>query len=490
MNIILVASEVAPFAKTGGLADVAGALPKALVQLGHSVTVVMPFYRHAKRSQQRIEDTGKFISVPIADRLVTGRVFRSSLPGSSVPVLLIANDTYYDRDELYLDRARNTDYDDNCERFVFFSRAVLETIQILGLRPDILHCNDWQTGLVPVYLKTLYADNPTLAPARTLFTIHNLAYHGLFWHWDMNLTGLDWSLFNWRQLEFYGKLNLLKAGLVFADLLNTVSPRYAQEIQTPEFGRGLDGVLRERAADLHGVINGIDYSVWNPETDPLIPAPYSASGLAGKRTCKEKLLAAQKLPLRKNTPLIGMISRLDPQKGFDILAIALDELMKLGLQLVILGTGDKEYHELLQAAAREHPNQLAVNLTFDNALAHQIEAGSDLFLMPSRYEPCGLNQLYSLKYGTVPIVRATGGLADTIVDAAPAALAAGRATGFVFEKHNPVELLGAVRRAVDLYHRPADWARLVRTGMSQDWSWTHSADQYVQLYKKAREKRP
>ncbi len=491
MNIVYCSPEVAPFAKTGGLADVAGALPKFLDELGHSVAVFMPFYRTTRTYfEQRDADhaaaaTGVSVSVPVLDRRPAAEIFEAHLPGSPVPVYLIASDGYYDRPDLYVDRARHDDYPDNCERYVFFSRAVLEAIEALGLRPDVIHCNDWQTGLLPAYLRTFCADRPPLSDARTVFTIHNLGYQGLFPQSEMNTTGLDWGLFNWQQLEFHGKLNCLKAGLVFADILSTVSRRYADEIQTEEFGCGLDGVLRERADDLFGVVNGIDYDVWNPETDRLIPADYSAGDLSGKAVCKRELLRALGLPEREGVPLCGIISRLAAQKGFDLLEAALDELMSLDLQLVVLGTGDRIYHELLESAAARYPKKLSVNLTFDNRLAHQIEAGCDMFLMPSRYEPCGLNQLYSLKYGTAPVVRATGGLADTIVDCTPETLADGTATGFTFDEHTPAELLRVVERAVAAYGRPEDWSRLVAIGMAQDWSWGRSAREHVALYERA-----
>ena len=485
MNIVYLSPEVAPFAKTGGLADVAGSLPRFMAELGHRATVMMPFHRQAKRAKQQIVDTGKSVAVPIMERIVTGRIFESRLPGSDVPVFLIGNDDYFDRDSLYVDPEQGEDYADNCERFIFFSRAALEAADALGIEPDIVHCNDWQTGLVPAYIKTLYAKGKAVSNARTVFTVHNLGYQGLFWHWDMKLTGLDWELFNWRQLEFYGKLNCLKAGLAFADVLTTVSRRHAEEIRTEEFGCGLEGVLAGRADDLYGVINGVDYSVWDPATDELIPATYSPEDVSGKAVCKRALLEAQGLPEREGVPLIGIISRLTPQKGFDILQIALPEIMNLDVQMVVLGTGDKKYHDLFEAAAGEYTGKLAVNLTFDDKLAHEIEAGCDMFLMPSRYEPCGLNQLYSLKYGTVPVVRATGGLADTVIDCTELTLEAGTATGFCFTKYNPVELLDVVERALEVYRNPDDWTRLALTGMGQDWSWTRSAERYVPLYERA-----
>jgi starch synthase len=487
MDVVVAASEVAPFAKTGGLADVGGALPKFVAELGHDVAVILPLHRQAREAGEEIQDTGRTVAVPIMDRSVRGRIFESRLPGSDVPAYLIGNDDYFDRDSLYVDPATNEDYKDNCERYVFFSRAVLEAAEALDRRPDVIHCNDWQTGLIPVYLRTLYARGRAVSGAASLFTVHNLAYQGVFWHWDMKLTGLDWGLFNWKQLEYYGNLNCLKAGLVFADVLNTVSKRYAEEIQTEEFGCGLDGVLRERSGDLYGVVNGVDYGVWNPETDPLIPAHYSAEDLSGKGTCKRALLESVGLPERGEAPLVGIISRLSPQKGFDILELALEDILALGIQMVVLGTGEPKYHEMFEAAAGTHPKALAACLTFSNEMAHRIEAGSDLFLMPSRYEPCGLNQLYSLRYGTVPVVRAAGGLADTVIDCTEETLADGTATGFVFEHYDPAALLEAVERAMETLGRRDDWARLVRTGMAQDWSWARGAREYERLYELARQ---
>jgi len=481
MQVVFVSSEVAPFAKTGGLADVSGALPKAIAARGHDVRVVMPLYRCVREGGHGLTDTGRSVSVPIVGRHVPGGILEGTLPGADVPVHCIRNDAYYDREGLYVDPATGRDYEDNCERFAFFCRAAVEAMKALHLRPDVLHCNDWQSALIPVYLRTLYAKEPALSEAATLFTVHNLGYQGLFPHSDMKLTGLDWELFNWQQLEFYGKLNVLKGGLVFADILNTVSHRYAREIQTEEFGHGLEGVLAERAPELHGVVNGIDYAVWDPETDPLIPARYAAGDLSGKAVCKRELRRAQGLPEREGTPLIGMISRLAAQKGFDILERALEDLMALDLQMVLLGTGDRKYHEVFAAAAERWPDKLVVNLAFDNQLAHQIEAGCDLFLMPSRYEPCGLNQLYSLKYGTVPVGRATGGLVDTVADPD----ASREPTGFLFDDYQADALVRAVGRALEAYRRPDEWARIVAAGMAQDWSWGRSAGEYVELYEKA-----
>lgn len=488
MKIVVAASEAVPFAKTGGLADVAGALPLALERLGHESILIVPFYRRAGKSGLSFHASEAKLRIPIGSKTVEGKIQTCRLPRSNVTALLIDQPHYFDRDELY--QISGVDYADNCERFVFFSRAVLETIRLLDLRPDVIHCNDWQTGLIPVYLDELYRSRPGFAEIGTLMTVHNLAYQGSFWHWDMPLTGLDWRLFHWRALEFYGRLNFLKAGLVFADLPATVSPTYAREIQEPALGCGLDGLLRERAADLRGIVNGIDTAVWNPRIDKLILARYDAETVAGgKAACKGQLQRRAGLPERLDVPLFAQIGRLDPQKGWDLLAEVADELLGKDVQMVILGEGQPRYHELLDRLAARHPGKIRAFLEFSNPLAHQIEAGADLFLMPSLYEPCGLNQLYSLAYGTVPIVRATGGLADTVEDATESSLESGRATGFVFRTPSADALRGAIARALSLWTDPAAWERLAQAGMRQDWSWDHSARAYVELYEEIRRRR-
>ncbi|MBI3467987.1 MAG: glycogen synthase GlgA, partial [Planctomycetes bacterium] len=459
-------------------------LPLALAGLGHEAALILPFYRQARKAGVPVVRTGEKLRIPIASRQVEGEILRSHLPGSEVPVYLIDQPDYYDRDELY--RRGGEDYKDNCERFVFFSRAVLETIRLLQLEIDCIHANDWQTGLVPAYLQIEYRQRDGFEHLGTVFTVHNLGYHGQFWHWDMLLTGLDWKYFNWQQMEFFGHLNLLKTGLVFADILSTVSPRYAQEIQTPQFGHGLEGVLTARRKDLYGIINGIDYEVWNPATDGYLAANYHEDTVSvGKPKCKAELQERCKLPMRAGVPVIGMITRLADQKGLDLVAQAAPEWIKEDLQLVVLGTGEPKYHQLLGELAAQHPEKVSLHLTFDDALAHQIEAGADMFLMPSRYEPCGLNQLYSLKYGTVPVVRAVGGLADTIVDATPAGLAAGEANGFSFSEYTSEALLRTLRRALAAYRQREMWRRLMQTGMQQDWSWRRSAREYAALYERA-----
>lgn len=481
MKIVHVSPEIVPFAKTGGLADVVGALPAYIKALQHDVCVFMPLYKQVKETIEDLTEVGIRVEVPIGTVLATGTVWRSVIPKTEVVAYFIQKDEYYHRDQLY--GTPEGDFKDNSERFIFFARAVLEAMIALQLKPDIIHCHDWQSALIPVYIKKHPTYETFFPDVRTVMTVHNIAYQGVFWHWDMKLTGLDWSLFNWKQLEFYGKLNFLKGGLVFADAITTVSPRYAMEIQSPEFGAGLDGVLTERKKDLYGIINGIDYSIWNPETDKLIPAKFSMKALAGKQKCKEHLQKKCKLP-QKNVPLLGMISRLADQKGLDLVVGCLDELMKQDVQLVILGTGEEKYHKLLADAAAKFPRKISVTIGFDNQLAHEIEAGADMFLMPSHYEPCGLNQLYSLKYGTVPIVRETGGLADTVTDTNPETLKAKTATGFMFREATASALLEAIRRALATYANSRLWRQIMRTGMAQDWSWKSSAEKYVALYKK------
>jgi len=480
--MLMAASEAVPFAKTGGLADVCGALPVELARLGHQPALILPAYRQIRYSGLPITPMGIDFIVPIGSKTVSGHLLQSRLPGTDVPVYFVQQDHYFDREELY--RLNGKDYTDNCERFVFFSRAVLEAIRLLELQVDIIHVNDWQTGLVPAFLKIEYRGLPRYRNTASLFTIHNMAYQGQFWHWDMLLTGLDWKYFNWHQMEYFGKLNLLKTGLAFADAVSTVSPRYALEIQTAAFGCGLEGVLQSRRDTLYGILNGIDEAEWNPDTDPLLAANYNVDTAAeGKRVCKAALQQEVGLPQRADVPLIGMIGRLADQKGFDLVAQVISEwVARNDAQWIILGRGEPIYHELFKQLAERHPDKVAVRLEFSDPLAHRIEAGADIFLMPSRYEPCGLNQLYSLKYGTVPVVRETGGLADTIVDAGEQTLAAGTANGFSFREDNPSALSETLARAVDAWRRPDLWQRLVANGMREDRSWARSARQYLKVY--------
>lgn len=482
MDVVMVASEAVPFAKTGGLADVMASLPAELEHLGHNPVLFLPGYRSALECGQQMELLPGSVSVPIGSRVVEGGIVATTLPGTNVRVYLIHQDDYFNRDYLY--GIGSGDYVDNCERFVFFCRAVLQAVGQMHLPVDVFHCHDWQAALIPAYLRV---ERPRLGAGEnipSLFTIHNLAYQGQFWHWDMLLTGLDWKYFNWKQLEFYGKLNLMKAGLVFADALNTVSPRYAEEIQSAPLGCGLEGVLHDRRDVLSGIMNGVDYSVWNPAHDPHLPRNFDLSNWqTQKPICKAELQKELGLAVKPDVPLVGVVSRLTEQKGIDLIVNVMQDWCRgHETQWVILGSGDVKHQEMVQAIAEQSPKKVALRLGFSEALAHRIEAGADIFLMPSRYEPCGLNQLYSLKYGTVPLVRATGGLADSVTDATPENVAKKTATGFSFQEYSSLSLADSLRRAEAAYRNREIWTQIVNTGMAQDWSWARSAKEYVQLY--------
>jgi starch synthase len=478
MKVLLASSEVFPFAKTGGLADVAGALPKALKTLGIDVRVIMPKYKGIEEKGLPITYTGQRISCPVSERLVEAEIVESSYDG--ITIYLIDKDEYYYRDNLY--STQDGDFIDNAERFIFFSRAILETVKTTGFLPDCIHCNDWQTALVPVFLKIQHRQDSLLSRIASLLTIHNLGYQGLFWHLDWHLLNIGWEYFTPQYLEFYGKINCLKGGIVFSDIVNTVSNKYSKEIQTPKFGAGLEGILRTRKDDLYGIVNGIDYDEWNPKTDPYLPAQYDIASIDKKRACKSALQKAFGLPVDGKKPLVSSISRLTSQKGFDLVSEGFEKLMSLGVQYVLLGTGERKYHELFARLSEKYPRSFSAKIAYDNALAHLIEAGSDLFLMPSRYEPCGLNQLYSLKYGTVPVVRAVGGLEDTITDEPENPHTR---TGFKFRPYSVDAMITALERAVDLYRDRAEWESMLKRCMEQDFSWEKSAREYVRLYEKA-----
>jgi len=483
MNILYATSEAVPFAKTGGLADVSNSLPKTLSRLGNTVRVVLPAYRQIFQSGQEITDLKTEITIPVGDRIVKGNLLESRIPNSDVQVILIQHNHYFDRPELYTENG--WDYSDNCERFVFFSRAVLELIDIMQWKTDVLHTNDWQTGLVPAYLEIFYRNNPLYSKIATLHTIHNLAYQGVFWHYDMPLTGIGWKHFTFDKMEFHGKLNFLKTGLAFAMGISTVSPRYAQEIQTPYYGCSLESVLQFRKNSLRGILNGICTEAWNPATDPYIVAPFTTKDVFEKKPiCKAALQQELGLDQNPQTPLLGIVGRLAEQKGIDlILDTASNWIRNHNVQYCFLGTGDSNIEYQLTRLQAAFPKNVAVRLTFSNELAHKIEAGSDMFLMPSRYEPCGLNQMYSQLYGTVPIVHETGGLADTIVDATEATIADGTASGFSFIWGNTHELNLALWRAVQCYYDRKDvWQQIMLTCMNQDWSWTRSAREYLKFY--------
>lgn len=494
-NILMASPEAAPFAKTGGLADVAGSLPRELARLGHQVRLVMPGYGFIDRAAFGFKEW-KRLSIPTFSGPVQAVIERTQLADPAVPperqvwVYLIRYDPYFDRPGLY--QQAGVDYPDNLERFVFFCRATLELLlalrQFANWVPHLFHAHDWQAALCPVYLRTLYAADPRLARIATLFTVHNLGYQGIFPGSEFWKTGLPADLFVPSGLEFYGSLNLMKGGLIFADLLNTVSPTYSREIQTPEFGFGLDGVIASRRDRMVGVVNGIDVEVWNPETDANLPARYSAEDLSGKSLCKTALQQEMNLP-RRNVPLVAIVSRLSAQKGLDLVAEILPELMSLNLQFVLLGTGDPASEDLFRSLHARFSKKIGVRIGFDEGLAHRIEGGADLFVMPSRYEPCGLNQLYSLRYGTVPVVRRTGGLADTVVPYSPLAVKEKRATGFRFIEPEAEALMATLLLALRVYKDRKEWRELMLTGMRADVSWARSARSYSDLYRQAIELR-
>ena len=509
LNIIYLTTEAVPFAKTGGLADVCGTLPAKVSDLDHRAGIIMPAFRSVHHCGMKLESTEIRFSVPMADgRPVGARLLKSRLPMGDVPVWFIDQPQFFDRPGLYGDASG--DYPDNAQRFAFYCRAALQAIERIGWSVDVVHCNDWQSGLVPALLRATPNNFPWLDGAATIMTIHNMAYQGQFPADAFVNTGLDWNHFHHESFEFYGQLNFLKAGLATCDLITTVSPRYAEEIQTPVHGCGLDGVLRaagggngkgnrdgderdqEKDADesrVIGITNGIDLSIWDPATDPKIHEHFDVSDwLFGKVANKQFIQKRFQMEISADIPLIGLVGRLASQKGWDlILPVLRDHLIQdRPVQWVVLGSGDGVIENALRDLAKDHPSRFGLHVGFDDALAHQIEAGSDAFLMPSHYEPCGLNQLYSLRYGTIPIVTETGGLADTVVDCSNETLADRTATGFYLHEVSPAGLDATIGRALNLrYHQPQMWEQMVITGMQQDWSWRKSASQYIDLYEHA-----
>jgi starch synthase len=476
MNIVFAASECVPFSKTGGLADVVGALPKALAELGHTVSVYLPKYKQTRLKGAKTVLPS--VTVPFDDQYR----FCSVVDGgkhSGVQFYFIDYPPFFDRESLYGTPAG--DYPDNAERFALYSRAVLEAAKILGV-PNIFHCHDWQSALIPVLMRTSYAGDPVFRGVATVFTIHNMGYQGIFPPDTLPLLMLPWDLFTIDKMEFWGKINFLKGALVFSDTITTVSRKYSQEIQTAEYGFGLDGVLRARSASVTGILNGVDYSEWSPEKDKLIVRQYSSQNLDGKRECKYDLV--RQFGLEKanvEAPVVGIVSRFAAQKGFDLIAEVADDLAQLPLVVTALGSGDKEYQDLFLKLNRQFPDKFAVKIDYDDALAHKIEAGADMFLMPSRYEPSGLNQMYSLKYGTVPIVRSTGGLDDSIEPWDPAK---SQGTGFKFTAYTGAALLAAIQEALKTFKNNAAWKKLMLNGMQKDFSWAASAREYVRVYER------
>jgi starch synthase len=485
-KILYVTSEIVPFVKTGGLADVSSALPQMLMEMGHEVRIVVPKYGAVDDRKFKIHEVVRLkdLQIKIGDKDVVFSLKSCFLPGQKVRVQIyfLDNQEYFgSRNSLYVDPFTGEDYPDNNERFVLLTNAVFELISKLGWIPDIIHCNDWQCGLVPAYLRTLYKNDEQFSKFKTVFTIHNLAYQGVFPKSSFYKTGLPEELNSEKGLEIYGKINFMKSGLLYSDVINTVSETYANEIRTDdELGAGLKSVLAKRKNDLYGIINGIDTHLWNPEKDKLIIKKYSAKNLSGKVVNKEELANKFGFKFDEKVPVIGIISRLFDAKGMDLISSTFAELMKLELQIVLLGTGDRKYHNFFEKMNGKYPEKFAAYLGFNDELAHMIEGGADMLLMPSRYEPCGLNQMYSLTYGTVPIVHETGGLADTVIKFNEKT---GEGTGFVFKQYEASAFMKEFKRALKTFEDKKTWVKIMRNGMKCDFSWTSSAKRYIELYK-------
>ena len=462
----------------------AGALPKSLRELGCEIKLIMPYYRMVKDSGLPHQSLAEEIEIPLGYEKLKADIYQGRL-NQDIPVYFIGREEFFDRPHLY--GTAKGDYFDNAERFIFFSKAVLLFCQLMGFSPDIIHHHEWQTGLIPAYLKSVYRNDPLLSRTAAVFTIHNIAYQGLFKKEKFWVTDLPAEMYNPEGIEFWERINFMKAGIVYADAINTVSKKYSEEIQTVEYGYGLEGILRKRRSRLYGILNGVDYKEWDPADDPHLIARYDLNDLHGKKECKKDLLKEFHLPSTLgNAPLLGMISRLADQKGFDLLMEILEELFTLDIGFVLLGTGDQKYHDLFTQIAHKYHQKAGIRIAYDDKLAHKIEAGADFFLMPSRYEPCGLNQIYSLKYGTIPIVRATGGLDDTITPYDPVSK---KGNGFKFVRYEAKEFLNTIRGAIRIYSQPEHWKQLLRNAMTADFSWKRSAEAYLQLYRKALEEK-
>jgi starch synthase len=486
IKTLFVTTEVFPFVKTGGLADVSAALPQALMELGHEVRILVPKYGAIDERKFKIHEVVRLkdLKVKIGDKEVVFSLRSSFLigPKTRVQIYFLDNIEYFGgRQSLYVDPVTGTDYQDNDERFILFCRSAFELMSKLGWVPDIIHLNDWQSGLIPAYLKTVYKDDPLFQNTKTVLTIHNLAYQGFFPKDIFPKMGLPDELNSEKGIEIYGRLNFMKSGLQYSDVITTVSETYSKEMtKDEESGAGLKTILTKRKDSLYGIINGIDDKAWNPSTDTQIPKNYSYKTLEDKAENKKALSEKFNLPYEQNVPMIGMISRLIDAKGYDLVAEAMEELLQLDLRFIVLGTGDKKYHKFFQDMQNKYPQKFACYLGFDDELAHLIEAGSDMFLMPSRYEPCGLNQMYSLIYGTVPIVRETGGLADTVEKYNEKEE---KGNGFMFSKYDSKEMIKETKRALKLYQNKPVWQKIMKAGMKSDFSWTNSAKKYLDLYK-------
>jgi starch synthase len=476
LKILFLAAEVVPFAKTGGLADVAGALPKALNQLDHDIRIVMPRYGFIGRDQFSLNEVLQDVPVPMNGQIETAAIWEGRV-GANVPVYFVENGKYYDREGIYM-------YNDDADRFIFFCRAALEMLKRLDWVPDVLHCNDWHTAIIPNWLQTIYRDDPFYQRMVTVYSIHNLAYQGVFGHRVLEIAGIDQYRFSAPPgISDQGQINMMGRGIFYADIISTVSDTYAQEILTSEYGYGFDWLLRERRDRLYGILNGIDYEVNNPATDPHIYQHYDRHNFDAKVQNKLALQREAGLTEAAYTPLIGMISRLTDQKGFDLIGQVIDQMMhSLDFQFILLGTGSDYYHNLFNEIKQRYPERAAIYLTFNASLAQKIYAGSDLFLMPSRFEPCGLGQLLAFRYGSVPIVRETGGLKDTVSNFDPIT---NDGNGFTFKLYDPLAMYTAIVRAVETYKYKEQWKNIIQRGMNADFSWERAAQQYVELYSRA-----
>jgi len=485
-KILFVTSEIVPFVKTGGLADVSAALPQTLAELGHEIRIVVPKYGAVDDRKYKIHEVVRLkdLTARIGKKEVTYSLKSCFLPGQRVRVQIyfLDNLEYFgSRNSLYVDPMTGKDYKDNDERFILLSRSIPELIQKLGWIPDIIHCNDWQCGLVPAYLKEAAKNDEIFNNFKTLFTIHNLDYQGIFPESTFSKIGLPEQLNSAKGIQLNGKINFMKSGLLHANVINTVSNTYAQEIRTSnEYGAGLKDVLKKRKTDLYGIINGIDTKVWNPEKDKDIPKKYDIKSIEAKRVNKEALTNRFGMKYNQNVPVFGIISRLYDSKGMDLVQKVFNDLMKLDIQLIVLGTGDKKFHTFFEKMGHKYKGKFACYLGFSDELAHLIEAGSDIFLMPSKNEPCGLNQMYSLKYGTIPIVRETGGLADTVIRYDEKT---DEGTGFSFKKYDAMEFLKEIKRALRIFNDKRTWLKIIKAGMKTDFSWNSSAKKYIELYK-------
>ena len=475
LKILILAAEIVPFAKVGGLADVVGALPKALQSLGHDVRLAMPRYKQVQPDRFSLEPVLNDLTVQMSNFQVSAQVLQGTV-SNAIPVYMIDAPRFFERENIY-------GYTDDGERFILFCRAVLEAMRTLDWSPDIIHCHDWHTGIVPNWMHTIYHNDPFYSDTATVYTIHNLAYQGIFGYRILEVAGVASNGFLYPQItELANVVDIMGRGILFADAITTVSERYAQEILTPTFGEKLDHLLRSRREHLFGILNGLDYDEMNPVTDRYIQANFDAQSLDKRVENKRALQEQAHLPVDADIPLLAMISRLTDQKGFDMLAQIIQPLLAQGVQFVVLGIGDQHYHELFQNLATRYPEQVAIFLTFNTELAQHIYAGSDMFLMPSRFEPCGLGQLIAMRYGSVPIVRCTGGLADTVQEYDPRT---GEGNGFSFVNYDPWELFAAIVRALELYRFKDIWRTLQQRGMAADHSWHASALRYVEVYRNA-----